>query len=118
MCSAYAKAYEALQIEAYLAAAEQNLAFVLQKLAVDQSIAFTHSYKNGAQQYMAFLDDYAFLVDALLNVYAITFDEQYIEKANELVDYTLKKFFDKENKLFYFTSVEQKDLSVCQTKGT
>ncbi len=110
MCSAYAKAYEALQKEEYLEVAKQNLAFILQKLANEKGLSFFHTYKKGVKQYAAFLDDYAFLIDALINVYSITFEVSYLERAHELANYTIDKFFDKENKLFFYTSVEQKDL--------
>ena len=69
-----------------------------------------HTYKNGQAQYDGFLEDYAYLIEALLDVYGITFDKQYLEKAKQYADFTIENFFDESANLFYFTSEKQKDI--------
>ena len=56
------------------------------------------------------MEDYAFLIEALIDVYGITFDTQYLDKAKQYTDYTIENFFDESSNLFYFTSSKQKDI--------
>ena len=69
-----------------------------------------HTYKDGQAQYDCFLEDYAFLIEALINVYGITFDTQYLDKAKQYTDYVIENFFDESSNLFYFTSAKQNDI--------
>lgn len=47
-----------------------------------------------------FLDDYAYTIQAFLDVYAITFDEKWLDLSAKLADYVLKHFQDSKNNLF------------------
>lgn len=109
MCSAYAKAYLALGHDQYRKAAEKNLSFLLHRLKDDDG-GFKHTYKNGEAKYPAFLDDQALLITALLDVYQVGFDEQYIEQANQIMEQTLKSFGDEEHVMLYYTYSGQKDV--------
>lgn len=110
MCSAYAKAYMALGNELYKTTAERNLNFLLEKYRQPDGKTFYHTYKAGKAQYDAFLDDYANLIEAILNVYSINFDLSLLEQATELTDFVVQYFYDQESGLFYFTSENQKDI--------
>lgn len=111
-CSAYAKAYTALGNENYKKIAEENLKFLLSKFLKKDGISLYHTYKEGKAQYDAFLDDYAFLIEAILDVYEITFDSAFIKQAERYTEFVLENFLDSDAKLFYFTSSNQKDLIV------
>lgn len=108
--TAYAKAAMALESETYRQEAIRQLDFLLQTFAQPGSDAFFHTYKNGKTHYEAFLDDYAYLVEALLNVYELDFDHKRIEQANRLSSFVLDHFLDSESNLLYFTSVNQQDI--------
>ena len=110
MCSAYAKAYSALGNEKYKQAAVQNLRFIKEKFTKSDELKLFHTYKDGTAQYDAFLNDYAFLIDAHLNVYEITFDTEHLVQAGQLTGYVIEHFLDSSDKMFYFTSSEQKDV--------
>ena len=56
------------------------------------------------------MKDYAYLIEALLDVYAITFDTKYLYKAQELTDFVVENFWDATDNLFYFTSKNQTDI--------
>jgi uncharacterized protein len=71
-----------------------------------------HTYKEGRGQYSAFLEDYAYLITALIDVYQIGFDFKYLQLAEGYIEYVLVKFFDGNDKLFYFTSSNQTDIIV------
>lgn len=114
MCTAYARAYTALGEEKYRQTAVRNLEFMLNKFRKGDSSAFFHTYKYVAGkdqvQYDAFLDDYAYLIEALLQVFSITQEKRYLSLASDLCAHTIANFLDWERNLFYFTSQSQNDL--------
>ena len=122
MASAHAHAFAALGHEKYRAAAVRNVQFLLERFAVDGtpavsptadrplSTVFKHTWKNGSAQYDAFLEDYAYWVAALVDVYEVTFDVSYLVRAGQLVDFVVAEFFDAESGLFFFTSKSQTDV--------
>lgn len=110
MCSAYVRAYSAFGEEVYKQVAIKNVNFLIEKFSTGEGANLFHTYKEGRAQYEAFLNDYAYLIDALINVYEVTFDASYLLKAGEYLELVLDEFLDTDEKLFYFTSVRQTDL--------
>lgn len=110
MCSALVKAYTALGHEAYKEAAVANLHFLLEKLAQPDGIALYHTHRAGKAQYAAFLDDYAFLIAAMLDVAEATFDKSWLLQVGRYIEFVLENFFDRTDKMFYFTSAKQADV--------
>jgi uncharacterized protein len=123
MISAFAKAFEALNTEGYekVDSSATLRSRLYQKTAVgaldfilihfqNPNGGYFHTYKNGQAQYAAFLEDYAYLIEALLDVYGITWNTKYLTKAKELTDYVLNNFYDSSDGLFYFTSKNQTDI--------
>jgi len=51
-----------------------------------------------------FLDDYAFMIEALMYSYEISFKVSYLHLAENLIQYCLKHFIKEDNPLFYYTS--------------
>jgi uncharacterized protein YyaL (SSP411 family) len=110
MATAYAKAYAAIGEKDYLNAAVVNIQFLLEKLRQSDGISFFHTYKEGQAQYDAFLDDYALLIEALLEIYQINFDTQLLRQAGDLCTYLISHFLDSGSNLFYFTGQAQEDI--------
>lgn len=110
MTTAFVKAYTALDDENYLNIAKQNIKFLFDKLEGDNF--FYHTYKDGKRQYAAFLDDYALLIEALLTLFEVTQNTDYLEKSGKLMAFVIKNFYDETSKLFFFTSAEQTDIIV------
>ncbi len=111
MCSALTKAYAALGDKSYRDAAVTNLKFLLEKLVQQpDDLALYHTWRDGKAQYDAFLDDYAFLIAAMLDLAEITFDNDWLLQAGRYIEYVLQNFFDEKDKIFYFTSEKQKDV--------
>lgn len=109
MTSAYAAAFTALENPDYRDIALRNVKFMLEKFhRPDDSLA--HTWKNGQAQYDAFLEDYAFLIAALTDVWHITFDEKFLRLAGKYTEYVLSYFYDNETKLFFFTAAGQTDV--------
>lgn len=107
---AYARAAAVLDNDDYLREAVNNLHFLWEHFRKEDEQGFYHVYKDGQRQYDAFLDDYAFTIDALWAVYLLTFEPEYLEKAAELTAWVISRFLDEENNLFYFTSRDQSDI--------
>jgi hypothetical protein len=112
MVSALAKAQQATGEEAYRTRAERNLRFLLDKLVKPNGLGMFHSYKAGRAQYDAYLNDYAYLIEALLDFYEVNLDTALLERAAALVEYVEQRFFDESQGLYFFTSSEQEALIV------
>ncbi|HRK26466.1 MAG TPA: thioredoxin domain-containing protein [Chitinophagales bacterium] len=113
MTTAFAHAYTALGHEQYKQTAITNLQFLLNKFAhPTRPNALLHSYKNGAARHPAFLDDYAFLIEALLAVYQITFDENLLQRALAFAQFVQQHFADPQSHAFYYTPDFQTDIVV------
>ncbi len=112
MISAFARAYEASGNDEYKKMAVDGLDFILKnfKSPEPDNITLYHTFKNGQAQYEGFLEDYAFLIEALLDTYGITFDVTYLAEAKKYLDFTIENFFDDSANLFYFTSSKQEDI--------
>lgn len=95
-------AYLALQNESYLVLAKKNIAFLEANL-MDGSVCF-RAFRNDRSSIEGFLEDYAWLIQAYLQLYQADFDELWIEKARTLTEYVLEHFFDQTDNLFFFTS--------------
>ncbi len=67
-------------------------------------------YKDGAASLPAYLDDYAFLLDASLVAYRILSDQKYLKFAKELADTLLTHFYDPTAGGFYFTADDHEKL--------
>lgn len=112
MCKAYANAYQALGNEKYKLAAVKNIDFLLETFKKEEETGFFHTYKAGEAKYEAFLDDYAYGIDALIAVYETTFNSQYLDKALEMTAFVMANFLDSQHNLFYFTAAKQTDLPI------
>ena len=110
MNMACSKAYAALGNEEYLTRAKENMRFLRTRLKGPGGIHYYyHSYKDGAR-IPAFLDDYAFLIAALLQLQEVTGDVGYLEEAREILEETIAHFGDAETGFFFFTHDGQSDL--------
>ncbi|MCA0235961.1 MAG: thioredoxin domain-containing protein [Bacteroidetes bacterium] len=110
MCSGYVAAYRALQEESWCAVAVRNMDFLLEKFQSDTGDTLLHTWKDGHVQYDAFLEDYAFLIAALIDLYEITFDLNYLRHAEKYTGLVLSYFSDSATGLFYFTGSHQTDV--------
>jgi uncharacterized protein len=113
MIAAVAKAGIVLQDEFYRELAGTNLNFLQKNFKKDSiSPGLFHTYKNGLAKYPAFLDDYAYMIAALLQFYQASFDESHLQSSYELCNYIIENFSDEDSIFFFFTHMEQKDVIV------
>lgn len=110
MCSkGLIDAYLALGDHALLELAKSNLDFLL-KTQMDKDGRLLHSYKEGESKINGYLEDYAFMIDALLRYYEATLDEDYLRKVKLLLEYTFAHFEQNQNGFFYFKSKDDPEL--------
>jgi len=98
-----AEAYEALQDLALLKSAEQTADFILTKLRTPDRGLF-HTYTDGQAHIPGFLEDYSGMIAGLITLYQITFNEERLHQAVELLEYVFENFYNKASGMFFFTS--------------
>lgn len=97
------QAGNALQEERYILAADRALDFICKHFFKNDKLLAAS--KDGTVYLDAYLDDYAFLLDALLEKLAQKPDDKVLLNFTErLADSLLKHFYDQENDAFFFTS--------------
>ena len=119
MLGAFARAGVVLGEEKYLAAAERNLAFIQEKLwvrgpeshlqAAEPAKAGTpnsggtlfHRWRDGERNNVQLLEDYAFLLSGVIELYEATLKPAHLDFAIELAGAMLAKFYDAENGGFW-----------------
>jgi uncharacterized protein len=113
MIAALARAGRVLNEARYTAAAEQAVTFILSTMRDDRS-RLLHRYRDGDAAIPAHLDDYAFLIWGLLELYESTFKVSYLEQALRLNADLLADFWDEEGGGFYRIAADSEALLVRQ----
>lgn len=113
MISALAKSYQAFNSEKYLFAAEKAYEFIKRLLTKSDGTLF-HRYREGESGLPAHIDDYAFIINSLIDLYEATFKSEYLNRALELNEILIKEFWDETNGGFYFTSEKSEKLITRQ----
>jgi hypothetical protein len=107
--AALADAGAVLGREDYLDAARTCAAFLLEQLR-DEDGNLLRTYKDDRAHLNAYLEDHAFLLEALLALYEATFEARWFEEARSLVETTIARFGDPERGGFYSTSSDHEEL--------
>ena len=107
-------AYRATSKDAYRQQARDTMASILQH-QLQENGSLLHSYKNGKSTINGFLEDYAAVVKALLDLYSVSHNVDYALQAKQLADYTLNHFYNDGAMMFQFTEHKANDLVAKQT---
>ncbi|HTY56256.1 MAG TPA: thioredoxin domain-containing protein [Candidatus Binataceae bacterium] len=110
MISAFAEGYRALGETRYLETARRAADFVMTKLWDGRSLR--RSYKDGAARFNAYLEDYAVVANALIDLYEASLEPEYLANARELADMILDRFLDRDSGGFFFTSDDHERLII------
>ena len=105
MLVGYVKAYNVFGDKSYLKAALKNADFICSKL-MDGDYRLSRNYKNSKVSINGFLDDYAFTIQGFISLYQATFDSEWLKKAEGLLEYANKHFYDEKSGMYYYTSDE------------
>lgn len=112
MNTACSDAFAATGDPAYRELALRNMHFLLSRFREGEGPELRHTWKNGSARFPAFLDDYAFLIQALIRLQEVTGDASWLEQARELTEWVEKQFSDTETPFFFYTPSGQADIIV------
>ncbi len=96
-------AYKAFGDEKFLTLALGNISFIENFLIVNGRVH--RAFKNKPSETEAFLEDYAYLIQAYASLYQVTFNEGWLHKAHIWCNYVHEHFFDREDGFFHFSSL-------------
>lgn len=108
MIVALSMLYRVSHNEKYLNAAVNAQKFIEKNLS--DGVQLYTSWRNGAHSDIAFLDDYAYYIVALIELYNSTLDSSYLEKAEKICEEVVRRFLDNENGGFYLSESENTEL--------
>ena len=111
MVGALAEAGAALPCRDYLDAAVAGAEFIQRDLR-DENGRLLRTYKDGRAHLAAYLEDYAYLVEALLTLYEATFEVRWFDAARETADRMIELFADDERGGFFTTAHDHEELVV------
>ena len=109
MIAALSRAGQAWGQEEYVEAAVEAAGFIKQNMLEHES-RLLHRYREGVAGIQANLDDYAFLVYGLLNLYEATFDTAHLRFAIDLNSRMVSQFWDEKQGGFFFTASDAETL--------
>jgi uncharacterized protein len=107
---ALSKAFAATGNDEYRDLATINMEFLTTHFKNKSNEYFHRTWKNNQAKNFACLDDYAFLVQALLHLQEITGEVDWMFKAKDITEYVMKNFYEEETDFFVFTDSRQNDL--------
>jgi uncharacterized protein len=109
MIAALAKGAQAFDRKDYLQAAERCADFIITEMRISGS-ELLHRYRDGQAGLPAHVDDYAFLIWGLIELYEASFNSKYLSTAIRLNDEFINRFQDEKNGGFFFTAYDSEKL--------
>ncbi len=110
MITALAMLYRVTRNDKYLYTAQKSQEFIEKNMSA--GLRLYTSFRDGKCSKHAFLDDYAFYVAALTELYNSTLNENYLEMAQKFCKETIKLFMDDKNGGFYLSDPNNTDLFI------
>jgi len=110
MISAYARAAQILDEPRYVEAAQRAAKFVRANLYDEKSKLLFRNYREGRSAIEGFADDYAFVIQGLLDLYEASFDVEWLKFAIELQTTQDRLFFDEKAGGYFSTSGKDKSV--------
>lgn len=109
MCTAFAQAWLSLGNEHYKDMALKSALF-LRNTILDKNGELRRTYKQDKARIAAFLEDYALVTEAWMQVYLVTGDESWLDLSRTLMNKTLNLFHNQQSDLLYYTAVNASEL--------
>lgn len=110
MIAAFAQAAQVLDNPAYAKVAVGAAEFLLTRMRGGDGRLLRTAGAGGAPKLNAYLEDYAFLIDALVTLYEATFTPRWLAAALELTGVMIDQFWDAEHGGFFFTGKDHEAL--------
>ena len=109
MLKGYIDAYSVFNDDRFLNVALKNAHFILNHMRKEDGGLY-RNFKDGKSNIEAYLEDYATVINAFISLYEVTLDENWLQNAKQFTDYCFDHFYDEENKMFFFTSNNERQL--------
>jgi uncharacterized protein YyaL (SSP411 family) len=111
MLKGLADAYRTFNKPAYLELALNNAGFILNNLLGQNGrLSRVYSATSSQDKPIAFLDDYANIIDGLIALYEVTFNEHWLLQAKNLADTAIAHYYDETKGIFFFTADDDEQL--------
>ncbi|MBN1586554.1 MAG: thioredoxin domain-containing protein [Candidatus Omnitrophica bacterium] len=110
LIGALAQGYQVLGEARYLQAAQKAAHFVLTDMR--QNGRLLRTWRKGEAKIPAYLEDYAYLSEALIDLYESDFDPNWLAEAQDLTEAMIALFWDEAGRCFYITGSDQEKLVV------
>jgi uncharacterized protein YyaL (SSP411 family) len=115
MINAFAQASQVLEKPEYAQAASRAADFILQRMRTSDG-RLLRTYSAGSEPKLnAYLEDYAFLIDALVSLYEATFEPRWLQSALDLTEVLVGQFWDEHEGGFFYTGRDHEQL-IARTK--
>ncbi|RXI38586.1 thioredoxin domain-containing protein [Clostridium tetani] len=109
MIAALAYSGRVLKRKDYIESAEEAVKFIMENL-IDENGRIFVRYRDGERAHKGHLEDYSFLIWALIELYQSTFKTEYIEEALKINSDMIELFWDEENHGFFHTGKDGEEL--------
>lgn len=113
MIAALAKGAAVLDDNRYRAAAAGAASFILDNMLAENG-SLLHRYRDGEAALAGTLDDYAFLIFGLVELYEQSFEAHYLKSALNMTAYLMEHFWDRKDGGFFFTADNAEKIFVRQ----
>ena len=110
MIAALSMLYRVTRNDKYLKSAQKSQEFIENHLC--DGLNLYTSFRDGKCSKHAFLDDYAFYIAALIELYNSTLDKDYLEKAEKFCKETVRIFMDHRDGGFYLSEPNSTELFI------
>lgn len=107
--SGLTKAYKAFRDEVFLKKAI-HLGRFITEVQKNTEGELWRSYKNGKSTISAYLEDYALVIQACIDLYEVSMDEKWLVQAREFTLLVNDQYIDPRSEMFFFTSNKHKQL--------
>jgi uncharacterized protein YyaL (SSP411 family) len=110
MLKGLCEAYRSFDKPGYLELALKNAAFITQNLITPNG-KLNRIFKSAPPvEAIAFLDDYANVINAFITLYEVTFDVDWLNHAKKLTNITIEHYYDPANGIFFYTGDDDEQL--------
>ncbi|MEX2564676.1 MAG: thioredoxin domain-containing protein, partial [Cyclobacteriaceae bacterium] len=113
LINGYLEAFTAFDNPEYLRKAEDIFVFIQGNILKDNKLI--HSFKEGGRKVDGFLEDYAFLVNALIRLYSVTMNVAYLDQAKTLHHKAFSLFDDEQSGMFHYNENEDLISKIIRT---
>jgi uncharacterized protein YyaL (SSP411 family) len=110
MLATFSEASRILEDEEYLKIAKRNADFILENLQKDGYLLRT--FKDGQARLNAYLEDYANFADALVELFQVSGEVEYLFEAKRFADLMISEFWDSDDGGFFFTGNNHEELLI------